>query len=166
MGEKVDVTLYLVKQCTRVAVGLTYVELLIIWCPLRSGKDTFVNTLGGGRADKGLLCLSSPAHPGWYAPAVGTYFTDPGKTKPDSEGHRAVTHEYDMMRMIYVQEVPDQPLLIHKEKMEGRIHARAGHSRAGESQTITMQCLWLMVGNAEPTLAMPKDHAKGTALTS
>ena len=72
--------------------------------------------------DKGLFSLSTPANPGWFAPAAGTYLTDPGKTRPDCEGHRAVTHEYDMMRMVDGQEVPDLPLLIHKEKLEGRIH--------------------------------------------
>jgi hypothetical protein len=160
LNENIDLALYLIKQCTRVAAGLTYVELLIIHGPLRSGKDTFVNTLGGGTHDKGLLALGSPGNPGWWAPAAGHYFTDPGKHSPSSESHRAVTHEYDMMRMVYIQEVPDKPLLIEKEKLEGRIHARAGHSIAGDSQTIKMQCLWLMVGNSAPRLSKPDDTAQ------
>eukprot|EP00747_Dinoflagellata_sp_TGD_P197834 gnl/TRDRNA2_/TRDRNA2_69713_c0_seq1.p1 gnl/TRDRNA2_/TRDRNA2_69713_c0~~gnl/TRDRNA2_/TRDRNA2_69713_c0_seq1.p1 ORF type:complete len:111 (+),score=9.56 gnl/TRDRNA2_/TRDRNA2_69713_c0_seq1:268-600(+) len=44
-------------------------------------QDTFVNTLGG---DKGLMSSSTAADPGWYVPAAGHHFAEPGKSPPSS----------------------------------------------------------------------------------
>jgi hypothetical protein len=55
-----DVVLYLLKQCTRVAAGLTFVELLILWGALRSGKDTFVVQLSGSRPAISAIFVASP----------------------------------------------------------------------------------------------------------
>ena len=94
----------------------------------------------------------------WYSPGPSRYFTAQNpKFTPDAESHAAVTHEYNQLRLVVVPEVPKEPLHIRKERLEGTSHARAGHSRAGESQTVTLNCLWLMHGNSEPKLVDPGD---------
>lgn len=53
--------------------------------------------------------------------AVGPahYFTAPTFQRFEPEGHSAVTHEFDRLRLVVIPEVPRRPLHIQKERLEG-----------------------------------------------
>jgi hypothetical protein len=146
---------YLVKVAVRVLAGLKFVELLILYGAKRSGKDTFVNVL-----QDMLDVRHIPNAVGWMSTAPAHYFTAPTFQRFEPESHAAVTHEFNQLRLMLIAEVPRQPLLIKKERLEGVSHARAGHSRAGEVQEVALDGLWLMHGNFHPRLEDPNDVAQ------
>ena len=92
---------------------------------------------------------------GWKMTGPSHYFTAPTFERFDPEGHAGVTHEMDLMRLVVLPEVPRAPLHIRKERLEGVSHARACHSTSGQSQQVSLNCLWLMHGNFGPTLRDP-----------
>jgi len=72
---------------------------------------------------------------GWYCAAPSHYFTASAQ-RFESEQHSAVTHELSRKRLIIIPEIPNHPLHVQKERLEGKSHARAGHSVEGQSQQV------------------------------
>ena len=155
-NDDLDMAIYLVKQATRVLAGLSFVELLILFGAPRSGKDTFVNAL-----TEFLNVEAYNGAVGWAGSGPNGYFTAPATRRSDpQEGHNANTHSLNKLRLVVLPEVPELPLVIYKERLEGTSHARAGHSRQGESQQVSLDNLWLMHGNSRPIMARPQDSAQ------
>lgn len=92
---------------------------------------------------------------GWLQTGPAHYFTAPTFQRFDPEGHAGVTHSLDKMRAVILPEIPQHPLVIAKERLEGVSHARACHSAPGQSQQVTLNCLWIMHGNSKPSLRDP-----------
>ena len=111
--------------------GLSFVELLILFGAPRSGKDTFVNVL--------LNFLNVEGYSGavgWAGTGPNGYFTASSGREDRQEGHNANTHSLDNLRLVVLPEVPELPLVIYKQRLEGTSHARAGHSNPGSSQQV------------------------------
>ena len=58
----------------------------------------------------------------WHAVAPAHYFTA-HNARFQPEDHAAVTHEFDKLRLVVVPEIPDAPLHVQKERLEGTSHA-------------------------------------------
>jgi len=161
LNDNLGLLIYLLKHFTRVAAGLSYVELLILWGALRSGKDTFISTLAG---KCGLMGLNNnEADPGFSCAGPNHYFcARPQNARQGQESHSANTASFNGMRVVVLPDIPNERWEINKEKLDGQnpVHARHGHSTSEQSQQVFMKHLWLAHGNRRPPLQTPDDLAQ------